>query len=264
MQPVTRVGDENMHISDSNKDSRLQLVFAPGVFSPEAWKYQLNYFSEEHRTISFWPTLSNRDIKGHRRALKQVLDQEGIENAVIIGANFSNPVVQGFEAREDVAATVMVGAKKKLKKGVPKEVYQAVTSDRFPVKLSKKLFFSSMKYKDVRSFCNEVTFLDFEDFQSFQKRFGVRQPEKESLVVHGKKDFFSDEDYARELMSSASVSVLDTGTFSFYEKPQEFNKTLNDFLLKVERKVIKEKIEDTKDRNRTLEEFEERFAKVKN
>lgn len=263
MRSVTRVGKEIMQLEDSEIDSGLQLIFVPGIFSPEAWKYQFNYFSEEYRTITFQPTISNRGIEGNRKCLKQILDQESIDNAVIIGSNFSNPVVQGFEAREDVSATVLVGAKRKLKKGIPREVYRALTSDKFPVKLSKKLFFSSMDYREVRKFCEEVDFIDFEDFSSFQKNYGVRRPEKEALIIHGEKDYFSDKAYARELMSSASVSVLDTGMFSFYEKPQEFNKTLNDFLLKIERKALKERIEETKNKNRTLEEFERKLAKVR-
>lgn len=253
-----------MHLYDSEKDSRLQLIFTPGIFSAEAWKYQLNYFSQEYRTISFQPTVSNRDFEGHREALKQILDQEEIENAVLIGGNYSNSLIQGFEAREDVKATVIVGVKKKLKKGIPREVYKTLTSGYFPTKLVKKLFLPSLQYRDARSFCRDVDCLSFENFQSFQERFGVRKPEKECLIVHSEKDFFSDREYARKLMSSASVSVLDSGSFSFYEKPQEFNKVLNDFLLKIERKAVKEKIEETKDMNRTLEEFEEKLLKVEN
>jgi pimeloyl-ACP methyl ester carboxylesterase len=252
-----------MHISDSEEDSRLTLIFVSGVFSPKVWKYQMNYFSEDYRTISFWPTLSNRDMDGNRRCLKQILDQEDVENAVLIGSSFVNPIVQNFEAREDVSATVLVGAKRKLKKGLPREMYQMLTSEKFPTKLSKKLFFSSMDYREVKEFCQNVKFVDFDDFSSFQKNFGVRRPEKESLVLHGERDYFSDEEYVKDMMSSASVSVMDAGMFSFFEKPQEFNKTLIDFLLKIERKALKEKIEETKDRNRTLEEFEERFAKVR-
>jgi pimeloyl-ACP methyl ester carboxylesterase len=113
-----------------------------------------------------------------------------------------------------------------------------------------------MRFKEVKQFCSGVDFLKWSDFNSFQSRFGVRKPEKECLAIHGKKSFLSDEEYARELMSSASVSVLDSGPFSFYERPEEFNKTLQDFLLKIERKAIKEKIEDSRKRNRTLEEFD--------
>jgi hypothetical protein len=259
MSPVTRVGEENMHLYDSETDSRIQLIFTPGMFSCKAWKYQLNYFSKDYRTISFRPTLSNRNFSGHRNALKQILDQEEVRNAVIVGANVSNPLVQGFEAREDVAATAVVGAEKKLKKGIPREIYRAFTSSKFPTKLAKKFFFPSMRYREVRKFCREIEFLDWQDFRSFQEKVGVRKPEKESLIVHGKKDFFSDEKYVRELMPSASVSMMETGPFSFYEKPQEFNKTLSDFLLKIERKAVKEEIEETKEENRTLEEFEERL-----
>ncbi len=250
-----------MHLKDSGGSSRVQLVFVPGLSSMEAWKYQLNYFSKDIRTISFSPTVSNRDFEGHRMALKQILDEK-VENGVLVGSSFSNPLVQGFEAREDVAGTVLIGAERKLKKDIPKGVYQAFTSERFPVKLSKKFFFPSMNYRQVRDFCRKVEFLDWEDFRSFQEKFGVRKPEKESLVVHGKKDYFSNEEYVRELMPSASVSMMEAGLFSFYEKPQEFNKTLSDFLLKIKSKALKEKIEEKKEDNRTLEEFEERL-KVK-
>jgi pimeloyl-ACP methyl ester carboxylesterase len=262
---LTRVGDSNMHLYDSEEESRVQMIFVPGVFSPEAWKFQVNYFSQDYRTISFSPTLSNRDFEGHREALKQILDQEDIDRAVLIGANYSSPLIQGFEAREDVAATVVVGAKKKMKKGIPEEIYRGLTSKYFPTKLVKKFFFPSMRYREVRNFCSDVDFLNWDNFQSFQEKFGVRKPEKECMVVHGRSDFFSSREYCKDLMSSASVMVLDTGPFSFYEKPQEFNKTLNDFLLKIERKAMQEEIEESKDRNRTLEEFEDRrMAKVRN
>jgi pimeloyl-ACP methyl ester carboxylesterase len=261
---LTRVNNSNMHLYDSEEDSRVQLIFVPGVFSPEAWKYQLNYFSEDYRTISFRPTVSNRDFEGHRDALKQILDQEEIDKAVLVGANYTNPLVQSFEAREDVLATVVTGARKKMKKKVPEEVYRGLTSGYFPVKLAKKFFFPSMKYREVREFCSEVEFIDYSDFRSFQERFGVRKPEKECMIVHGENDFASDREYCKDLMSSASVVVLDSGSFSFYEKPQEFNKMVNDFLLKIKRKAVQEEIEETKDKNRTLEEFEDRrMAKVR-
>lgn len=253
-----------MHLYDSEIESRIQLVFVPGVFSAEAWKYQVNYFSEDYRTVTYQPTVSNRGFEGHRKALKQIINQDEMDNIVLIGANYSNSLVQGFEAHESVSATVVGGARKKLKKGIPKEVYQGLTSGVFPVKLFKKLFMKSMRYKEVRSFCKDVSFLDFNDFKSFQERFGVRKPEKACMIVHGTRDIFSDRGYAKSLMSSASVSEVESGVFSFYEKPQEFNKILNDFLIKIERKAIKEKIEEEKENNKTLVDFGNgrRLAKV--
>jgi len=252
-----------MHLHDSETQSRLQLVFVPGVFSGEIWKYQLNYFSEDYRTVTFRPTVSNRDFEGHRNALKQILDQDEMKNVILIGSNYSNSLVQSFEAREDVMATVLVGAKKKMKKGVPKEVYKGFTSKLFPCKLAKKFFLPSLQYKEVKDFCSSVEKLEFDDFRSFRQRFGTRKPEKDCMIVHGEKDFFSNRDYAESLMTSASVTQVDAGSFSFYEKPQEFNKMLHDFLIKMERKAIKEKIEEEQEKNKTLAEFENRkLAKV--
>jgi len=259
---LTRVGDENLHLFDSGVDCQVQLVFVSGVFSLEAWKYQLNYFSEDYRTVAFKPTVSNKDFEGHRNALKQIINQEEMDNIVLIGANYSNSLVQSFEAHEDVVGTVLIGAKKKMKKEVPREVYEGLTSKFFPCKLAKKFFLPSMRYSDVKNFCDKVDFLEFEDFEGFRKRFGVRKPEKECMIVHGSKDFFSCRSYARSLMSCASVTEVEAGVFSFYEKPQEFNKMLHDFLVRLERKALKESIEDSREKNRALTDFEERKLKV--
>jgi hypothetical protein len=113
----------------------------------------------------------------------------------------------------------------------------------------------SLSYEQVKEFKDGIEFVDSGDFEGFQKRFGVRKPEKECLIVHSDRDFFSDRVYAQSLMSSASVSELDAGVFGFFEKPQAFNKILHDFLLKIERKAVKESIELEKEKNRDLSEF---------
>jgi len=41
---LRRVGNENMHYYESEKDSKIQLVFVPGGFNPEIWKHQIKYF----------------------------------------------------------------------------------------------------------------------------------------------------------------------------------------------------------------------------
>ena len=251
------IDGQRISIYDSGKDSRVQLLFLPGVYSAEAWKYQVRYFSKDHRVITYRP-VESKSLKEQKACLETLLENKGLENVVLVSANFSNPLAQEFEDRENVAGTVLVGAKKDLKKEVPETAYKTVTSRFFPEKLVKKLFFPSMNYRGVKEFCNTVEFPDYEVFQEFQEVFAVRRPEKDCMIVHGKEDFFSSEDYARSLMNSASVSLMDTGPFSFFEKPQEFNKTLNDFLLKLERKAEKEDVEETREMNRTLEEFEKK------
>jgi hypothetical protein len=261
---LTNVGSENMHVYDSEKDSRIQLVFIPGVFSPQAWKYQIKYFSEEYRAITFRPTVSNRGYEGHKKCLKQILEREEFDRTILIGANYTNPLIQSFEDRENVEATVMVGAKKQFKKEIPKELYKTLTSQYFPNKISKKLLFSSMNYRDAKEFMCENEYLKFKDFQTFQQKYGLKSPGKSCLVVHGERDWLSDKEYIQELRRMASVTVMDAGPFSFYEKPQEFNKTLKDFLIKLERKAIQKNINQKKEENKTLEEFEKKLAKVGN
>lgn len=260
---LTKIGNENMHLHDSGIESRMQIVFIPGLMSASAWRYQLNYFSEDYRSITFRPTISNRNYKGHRDCLEQILQQESMNNVVLVGANYSNSLAQEFEEKSNVSATVLVGAKEKMKKGIPKDVYNIFTSEKFPCKLFKKLFLPSMRFENVKEFCNEVKFLEFEDFKSFRSNFGIRPPEKESMIIHPESDFFSDQDFSKSMMARASVTKLQSGSFGFYEKPQEFNKILHDFLVKIERKAIKEKIEEEREKNKTLAEFEEKKVEVR-
>lgn len=255
------IDGQRISIYDSGKDSKIQLIFLPGVYSAEAWKFQTRYFSQNHRVITYKPIDSN-SLEEQKYCLKTLLEKKGLENVVLIAANYSNPLAQEFEDRENVTGTVLVGAKEETKIKISKTLYNTITSGYFPEKLVKKLFFPSMDYREVKSFCNTVKFVDFEHFRSFRKVFTVRRPENDCMIVHGKRDFFSSEEYARSLMNAASVSLMDTGSFSFFEKPQEFNKTLNDFILKLERKAEDKEVEETRRMNRTLVDFEKK-EKVK-
>lgn len=256
---LRRVGEENLHYYESDKESSVQLVFVPGGLNPELWKQQIRYFSKRFRTISFKPTVSFRDLSGERSALENVLNQDHLDNVILVSNTFGNSLVQEFEERDDVISTVLTGPRRKFEKMPPRKVLDwFYRIGKFRPKIAKKLFFSDdTKYKVVKDFMQTLEKPDYSDFKSFLDNYKVSRPSKQSLVIHAGDDRFSDLDFARELEPNASLSKLDAaGTFSFFEKPQDFNKALIDFIGIVKDRAETEKFMEIKQKNRSLMEFE--------
>ena len=257
---LRRVGEENLHYYESDTDSPVQLVFVPGGLNPELWKQQLRYFSKSFRTVSFKPTVSFRDLEGERSALKNVLDQEHLDNVVLVANSFGNSLIQEFEDRENVISTVLTGPRRKFEKTPPRKVLNwFYRIGKFRPKIAKKLFFfDDTEYSVVKDFMDTLEKPDYSDFRSFMEEYSVSRPSKDSLVIHAAEDRLSGLDFARELEPNASLSKLDSaGTFSFFEKPQDFNKALLDFIQILERQKESEEFMEIREKNRSLMEFED-------
>ncbi|MFB6174585.1 MAG: alpha/beta fold hydrolase [Candidatus Nanohalobium sp.] len=265
---LKRVGDVNLHYLDSCTDSRVQLVFTPGVFGPKVWKHQLRYFSKKFDTVAYSPTVSNRGFDDQMKALEEVLSQEEVENAVLIGQGPGNTLVQAFEENENVVATVLTGVKDSYRP-LPEEIYRIGSRlGCMEPKLVKKFFFSSMTdYSVVKEFTDDVELLNYGNYRSFIENHRIRTPVKQSMIIHAKKDRFSSRECARGI-EGANLSVIDAGSFSFYEKPQEYNKAMHDFLTGVERLVEEREVYRAASENRSLKEFEnqenDRKVRVRN
>lgn len=258
MYPLRRVEDENLYYYESNQDSDLTLIFTPGGFNPGIWKHQVKYFSRKTHTISFRPTSDERDFEGEKRGLENVLKQNQVENAVIVSNILGNPVAQAFEDRENVMATVFTGMLKSYK--VPSKIYsmgsKLVGSEP---KLSRKMFFSKYTdYRVVKEFIRDAELPSHEVFNSFAKEYDIRTPVKPSLVIHSEEDRFSSLERVKKLDKNSTSLIQRAGTFSFYEKPQEYNKALNDFLVTVDERVEERQVYESKKRNRSLSEFEKK------
>ncbi|MFB6145313.1 MAG: alpha/beta fold hydrolase [Candidatus Nanohaloarchaea archaeon] len=255
---LRRVTNENMYYYESGKDSDIQLVFTPGSLNPDIWRHQLKYFSRNFRTISFEPTSSFKGHPGEKNALKNVLEQDDIDNAVLISHHIGNSLVQEFESHESVAATVITGAPNGNSKFFSRTVYRLLCSfGRSKPKLVKKLLFSdSTSYRVVKDFVSEIKPADYSDFKSFISNYSLRRPFKNAMVIHAEEDRFSEIDFAKDLKGEGALSVINNaGTFCFYEKPQEFNKALSDFLKSVEENVEKTEVEIAKEKNRSLWDY---------
>lgn len=256
---LRRINRENMQYSDSKVESDIQLIFTPGGFNTELWKHQLRYFSKKYRTICFRPTESNRGFEGEERALEAVLEQGDIENAVLVSNGFGNSVVRALSDHESVKTTVMTGFRPELPE---KNIYRVFNfmAERKPKLLRKTLFSKFTDYKVLKDFVRDVEVPEYGKLESFVRRDIVSEDEL-SLIIHAEEDRFSSIENARKL--NARLSVIErAGTFCFYEKPQEYNKALSDFLEIVSEKVREEAIKQSAEENRSLIEFDDKKVKA--
>lgn len=252
-----RLDGDKIRYLESDCQSSIQILFLPGVFNPEIWKHQFRYFCGSFKTVSYGT--ESKDYLTQRKILEKVLDRKEGDNTVIVSQGLGNSLAQEMEYREDVVASVMTGARTKARI-YPRRPYNfsMATLKREP-KLFKKLFFSSITdYRVVRQFLKDVELPEHELYRSFAREHSLRRPVKKSMVIHPEDDRFSSLERARLLKPDASVSMIpDAGTFSFYEKPQDYNKALLDFLGTLEGFVKTRKISRTKDQNRSLKDFVE-------
>jgi pimeloyl-ACP methyl ester carboxylesterase len=262
---LRRIGQENLHYYESDQESKVQLVFVSGGFNPELWKHQIKYFSRKYKAISFQPTQSFRDIEGEREALRNILAQKELDNVVLISSLWGNSVTQEFEDHENVRATVFTGASRNLDIR-QKSLYNMFWSlgSKKPKILKKALFSNETKYGVVKEFVEDLRVPDYSDIRSFGQSYRMKRPSTPSLIIHAQEDNRSSLEFARELGDNASISIIErAGVFSFYEKPQEYNKVLSDFLLQVEEAVEEKELIETRNKNRSLFEFEKNQQKEK-
>ena len=254
---LKRIGEMNLHYYKCDTESSLQLIFTPGILGPKVWRHQLRYFSKKFDTIAYNTTFSNRSFDDQMKALETVISQEEVQNAVLIGQGPANALIQAFEEDENVVGTVLTGVKEDLKP-LPKELYGIGKKiGCMQPKLVKKFFFSDMTdYSVVKEFIQDLELVDYECYRSFVENNSLRTPVKQSMIIHAKDDRFSDRKCARAV-EEANLSIIDAGSFSFYEKPQEYNKALHDFLVGVERLVEEREVYKAASENRSLKEFED-------
>lgn len=256
---LKRINGENMQYSDSEVKSDIQLIFTPGGFNTDLWRHQLRYFSKKYRTICFRPTESNRDFEGEKRCLKSILDREDVEDAVLISNGFGNSIVRDMSDHKSVQTTVMTGFRPEMP---GKRFYDAFSfmAKRKPKLLRKTLFSQYTDYRVLKSFVGDLEVPDHGNISSFVEKDIVSSDEL-SLIIHAEEDRFSSVEDARKL--NARLSVIErAGTFCFYEKPQDYNKALSDFLEIVAEKAREEKIKQSAEENRSLIEFDNRKVKA--
>lgn len=261
---VKRVGEENMHFFESDRDSSIQLVFIPGGFNPEIWRNQYRYFSREFRTVCFQPTESFRDYEGEKDALRNVLSRDSLDSVVLVSSLFGNSLALEFEDHESVEALVMTSAFKGLDSMPPRLVYNKFlnTASKHPKLLKRYLFAEKTGFKVAKEFAEIAEKPDYRDIQSFADNYRFRRPVKKSLVVHADEDRFSCLDFARELERPMISRLNSAGSFPFFEKPEEYNKVLHDFLRGMTREKEREKMKKVREMNSSLKDFTDKKKRI--
>lgn len=258
---LSRVGEENMQYYESDTDSRIQLVFVPGGLNPEIWEQQLRYFSKSFKTVSFRPTVSFRDYKGEKDALENILEQEHLDNVVLVSHLLGNSLVQEFEDHDSVISTVLTSPRRRFDKVPPRKISDWIYRlSSFKPKIAKKLFLGEKtEYRISKELMDGLEKPEYVDLKTFVDDYRVSRPKKECLVIHPEEDRFSSKEFAQELKPNASISMVQAaGTFCFYEKPQEYNKALLDFLNVVEDQVKSQEIIKLREKNHSLLEYEKK------
>ena len=125
-------------------------------------------------------------------------------------------------------------------------------------KLVKKLLFSEYaKYETVKNFVEDIDIPDYDIFKEYLGGYSIEKPVKHSMVIHARKDKFSDLDFIKSMKPGPKISIIqDAGTFSFYERPGDYNKALNDFLRRLEDFVEEQELAEAKSKNRSLKDFD--------
>lgn len=230
----------------------IELVFVSGMLDPDIWKHQKKYFDR----CSQVETFGGKKFQEVRNNLTKYLDE--CENAVVIGAEMGNYVVQSVEEHEAVVSTVITGPFDNYpftgKKG-----YNLGKKILSHPKIANRFMFSDKPdYGIVKEFLHVSSLPEFDTYRSFLNK-SLRVPMKNSLIIYNQGCKFSTIDTVEELRPNSEIALLDAGSFSFFEKPQEYNKALNDYLVGRKDILEKRRLVKSASENRSLKDFEDKI-----
>lgn len=250
------IGGQKTRYFDSEEESEVQIVFIPGMYNSNLWKHQIKYFSKNYRTITF-----ERDDHGYeeqKKILDSILKKKNMDNVVLVSSGPGNGLVQEFEDRNSTIATVLTSVAEKYPE-ISENKYSLLKHTVFrKPKITHELFFSEKtSYKIARDLLDDLELPEHDVLESFLEKHEINCPIKPSLIIHPEEDRFASRETACSMKPEAQVSIIKkSGSFSFYEKPEEYNKAVHDFLEKIEEFVRSKKVRETREKNRTLTDFE--------
>lgn len=229
----------------------IEIVFVSGVLDPEVWKHQEKYFSRNCEVSS----IGGKNFEVLKEDLEEVLEDS--ENAVVVGAEMGNLVAQSVEENDSVMSTVVTGPFDR-PPFMGRRSYRMCRKAVSHPKIAKKIFFGDKPdYSVVKEFVCRSGELDFDIYRSFTNR-SLRVPVKNSLVIYNQECRFSSMDAVENFRPNSEIAILNSGSFSFFEKPQEYNKALHDYLLGKKDFLEKRELVKAASKNRSLKDFEEK------
>ncbi len=227
----------------------IQLIFVSGMLDPEIWKHQEKYFSRSCRI----ETVGGQNFNSLCEELEDMLDN--CDNAVVVGAEKGNHAVKALEGHESVMSTVFTGLFEALPEIKDERKYKLIRRSLSKPKIFKKAFFKDKTdYRLVKEFTRSFKIPSYDLYQTYSD-LSLDVPLKNSLVIYNQDCRFSSMDKVESLKSNSQIALLDAGTFSFYEKPQEFNKALHDYLQGKKSFLEKRELVKAASENRSLKDF---------
>jgi pimeloyl-ACP methyl ester carboxylesterase len=224
----------------------LTLLFIHGAGgNHKIWEHQTRHFSN---AIAI-------DLPGHCfgkgkgtieeyvEEVRRFCEEKGLKNIVMIGHSMGGAIAQKFALTypEHLKALVLVGTGAKLR--VAPIIFETIKRDYDQMmELMKKFAFSDKTEMDVkvkvveemRKTKPDVLYGDFEACDKFDimgKVGGIRVP---TLIICGRDDQLTPVKYSEYLKASIPNSRLwvlpDAGHMVMLEKPNEFNKILEEFI----------------------------------
>jgi hypothetical protein len=241
---------------ESDSSSDIQILLIPGVLNTDVWKHQIRYFSRKYDLSTF--KSGGNTFQDDYRTIESILDQKEMKNTVLMSSNLGNAVVQKAESHENVVGSILSNTLNQRPTEFPEAIYNLFWKTSFShPKIIKKLFFSpNTNYTTAKSFFNDIECPEYQRFISYVRNYSLKKPAQDSLVINSSHDRFSSDKVAKDLKPEVRISrIQNAGTFSYYEKPEEFNKAVDDFLRKIEDFIESKKLRKTREKNRTLGEF---------
>jgi hypothetical protein len=228
----------------------INLLFVSGSLDSSIWRQQEKYFSR-NCNVELVGGGTYREVKSE---VEQILEKE--EDFIVVGGEFGNAVVKSVESNENIVSTVFTGPFDDIPK-IGGRKYGLMKKVISKPKLFRKIFFQSgTEYSIVKKFLNRIELPSYEVFDSYYG-FDLEVPLKNSLVIYNQECRFSTMGKVEELRPNSEIALLNAGTFSFYEKPQEFNKALHDYLLGKKDFLEKRELVKAASNNRSLNDFNE-------
>lgn len=230
----------------------VDLVFVSGALSPDIWKHQKKYFSR----CTNVEILGGKNYSDLYTEIQELIEQN--DNVILVGAEMGNYLIQEFESHDNVVSTVLTGPFDSF--SLKEEwMFKAGKKIFNHPKLARKLLFSSKtSYSLVKEFIRSSDDIDYGDYRSYSN-LSLRMPVKNSLIIYNQECRFSTMKTVEDFRPNSEIAILDASSFSFFEKPQEYNKALHDYLIGRKDLLERRELVRSASRNRSLKDFEEKI-----
>ncbi len=263
------VNGVKLYVYDSAKyrkyESPLSIIFLhgmPGQLSN--WKYQVPFFEEKFRVVAYDQRGYGRSDKPKKVSmddyvsdLKELLGKLGIkdEDAVLVGHSFGGMVAQAYARKHVVKGLVLVGSVIKLHvdaldyiiKYTPEFIWKPIffTANPLTKSVYSKMFLSPKSpldvlmefFQDNADYLKELPASTYRyvwyllDYDASKWLHEIKSP---TLVVVGEDDAVTPPSVSRrihELIPNSKLVVIkEAGHLVLYEKPDELNKVILEFV----------------------------------